>query len=121
MIIPVEPGQRMDGDLAALDSPEKGFLIVGAGRHAAASRDAVRQARTRAHLDAVPKGGPEDPRAGADRDAAENALGGGEAGRRFSEEDTLPVIEVPASLRKRSPCTPAARRRCLAPFRVCKM
>ena len=102
MIIPIEPGERMDGDVAALDSPEKGFLILGAGRHAAASRDAVRQARTRTHLDAVPKGGPEDPRAGADRDAAENALGGGEAERRFSEEDTLPVIEVPASLRKRS-------------------
>jgi hypothetical protein len=102
MIIPIEPGQRMDGDVAALDSPEKGFLMVGAGGHAAPSRDAVRQARTRAHLDAVPKGGPENPRPGADPDAAENALGGGEARRRFSEEDMLPVIEVPASFRKRS-------------------
>jgi hypothetical protein len=102
MIIPIEPGQRMDGDVTTVDSPEKGFLIVGAGRHAAASRDAVCQARARAHLDAVPKGGPEDPRSGADTDAAENALGRVEAGRRLSEEDTLPVIEVPASLRKRS-------------------
>ena len=102
MIIPIEPGERMRGDVAALDSPEKGFLILGAGRHAAASRDAVRQARTRAHLDTVPKGGPEDPRPGANPDAAENALGSGEARRRFSEEDTLPGIEVPAPLRERS-------------------
>ncbi len=102
MIIPIEPGQRVDGDVTAGDAPEKGFLVVGSGRHAAASRDAVRQARVRAHLDAVPKRGPQDPRPGSDPDAAEHALGGVEAGRRLPEEDTLPVIEVPASLRKGS-------------------
>ena len=102
MIIPIEPGQREDGDVAAGDSPEKGFLVVGPGRYAAASRDAVRQARLRAHLDAVPKGGAQDPGPGADPNAAEHARGGVEAGRRLSEEDTLPVIEVPASLRKGS-------------------
>lgn len=102
MIIPIEPGQRMDGDVAASDSPEKGFLVVGAGRNTAASRDAVRQARARAHFDAVPEGGPLDPRPGSDPDAAEHAVGSVEAGRRLSGEDTLPVIEVPASLRKGS-------------------
>jgi hypothetical protein len=102
MIIPIEPGQRVDHDVAAGDSPEKGFLMVGPGRYAAASRDAVREKRARAHLDAVPEGGPEDPRSGADPDAAEDAVGCNESRRRFPEEDTLPVIEVPASLRKRS-------------------
>jgi hypothetical protein len=102
MIIPIEPGEREDGDVAAGDSPEKGFLVLGPGRYAAASRDAVRQARLRAHLDAVPKGGAQDPGPGADLNAAEHARGGVEAGRRLSEEDTLPVIEVPASLRKGS-------------------
>ena len=102
MIIPIEPGQREDGDVAAGDTPEKGFLVVGVGRNAAASRDAVRQARLRAHLDAVPKRGPHDPGPGADANAAEHAREGVETGRRLSEEDTLPVIEVPASLRKGS-------------------
>ena len=102
MIIPIEPGKREDGDVAAGDGPEKGFLVVGAGRYAAASRDAVCQARARAHLDAVPERGSHDPRPGADPDAAEDARGGIEAGRLLSEEDTLPVIEVPASLRKGS-------------------
>jgi hypothetical protein len=102
MIIPIEPGKRVDGDVAALDAPEKGFLVVGAGRHTAASREAVRQARARAHLDAVPKDGPQDPRSGADANTSENAFRGVEAGGRLSEEDTLPVIEVPAALRKRS-------------------
>jgi hypothetical protein len=102
MIIPIEPGEREDGDVAAGDSPEKGFLVLGTSRYAAASRDAVRQARLRAHLDAVPDRGAQDPGPGADVNAAEHARGGVEAGRRLSEEDTLPVIEVPASLRKGS-------------------
>ena len=102
MIIPIEPGEREDGDVAAGDSPEKGFLVLGPGRYAAASRDAVRQARLRAHLDAVPDRGAQDPGPGADVNAAEHARGGVEAGRRLSEEDTLPVIEVPPSLRKGS-------------------
>ena len=102
VIIPIEPGQRVDGDVPAGESPEKGFLVVGAGRNASASRDAVRQARARAHLDAVSKSGPQDPRPGSDSDAAEHAVGGFVAGRRLSEEDTLPAIEVPASLGKGS-------------------
>ena len=100
MIISIEPGKREGSDVGAGDSPEKGFLVVGTGRYAAASRDAVHQARARAHLDAVPEGGSQDPSPGAHPDAAEDARGGLEAGRRLSEEDTLPVIEVPASLRK---------------------
>ncbi len=100
MIISIEPGKREDGGVAAGDIPEKGFLVVGPGPYAAASHDAVRQARARAHFDAVPERGPQDPRSGLDPDAAEHAVGGVEAGRRLSEEDTLPVIEVPASLRK---------------------
>ena len=76
--------------------------MVGTGRYAAASRDAVRQARARAHLDAVPDRGSQDPRPAPTRTRPEHARGGVEAGRRLSEEDTLPAIEVPASLRKRS-------------------
>ena len=102
MIISIEPGKREDSDVGAGDSPEKGFLVVGTGRYAAASRDAVRQARARAHFDAVPERGSQDSSPGADADAAEDARGGLESGRRVPEEETLPVIEAPASLRKGS-------------------
>jgi hypothetical protein len=102
MIIPVEAGERPGGDLTTRVCPEKGFLIVGAGRDTASRHEALGQPRARPDHDAVPHSGPVNRGAGLDPSAAEHASGSLEAGRRLSEEDTQPVIEVPAFLRERS-------------------
>lgn len=68
MRIVVEPGKRKRSDLAeGVGGPEKGFLIVSAGRNASASRQAVLEARARVHGDAAPDDGAAEDDAGPDR------------------------------------------------------
>jgi hypothetical protein len=102
MIIPIEAGKRPGGDLAAIVPPEKGFLIVGVGRDAASRHEALGQPRACPDHDAIPNGAAANRGAGLDPNAAEHTRGSLESGRRLSEEDTQPVIEVPAFLRERS-------------------
>ena len=111
MIIPIKPLERVGSDALATVREEKGFLIVSAGRDAAARQDTVGQPRAGADRDAVPQSRTEDLRPGPDGGAAQNALGCREPGRRLSEEDTQPVIEIPAVFRKRSSAVERFERR----------
>lgn len=112
MIIPVETGQRKSSDIAAaVGGPEKGFLIVSAVGHVAASRDTVRQARALAHGGAVPDGRAQETRALADRGAPEDAVGRVEPGGVALEEDSPLAVVAPASPRKRTSASQRFERR----------
>jgi hypothetical protein len=112
MRIPIEPEEREHRNLGTLGrGPEKGFVMLGPVRHAAARHDAVREAGPRADPDAVPQGGAPDLGSGCDGDASEHAFGGGEARRRLSEEDTQPILEIPAVFRKRASAVERFERR----------
>ena len=94
MIIPIEPEQRIDGDGSSdLGRPEKGFLVVGAVRHPSPSRDAIRQARARAHRDSAPDRAALDPRARADARVSEHAVGDVEPRGGAAVEDAPASVE----------------------------
>jgi hypothetical protein len=102
MIIPIDPGQGPCPDLAAGSRPEKGFRIVGSRRDSAPRHEAVDQPCSCADRHAVPDDRSPNRSSGIDPDASQDAVGGFEASRRLSDEDTQPMIEIPAPFRKGS-------------------
>jgi hypothetical protein len=100
MIVPIEPGEGKHADVAAGSRPEKGFRMIGSRRDEAARDQAVLETGAFADSNTLEDDGSSDRSARADRDAPENAVGRLEAARRLSDEDTQPIIEIPASFRK---------------------
>ncbi len=72
MRIVIEPGElERDGVAGGIGGPEKGFLVVGARRNASPSREAVLEARARAHGGSRP-----DDAAAEDGPGTERVSGG---------------------------------------------
>ncbi|HEY7575821.1 MAG TPA: hypothetical protein VIB08_11690 [Thermoanaerobaculia bacterium] len=102
MIIGIEPGKRVRGDVAAAGGEEKGFRIVGTRRDPPARDEAVGESGVLPDRDLVPDGASSQGRTPADPRTPQDAVDRLEPGRRFSGEDTQPLIELPATRRKRS-------------------
>ena len=96
-----EPGQGIGANLGGVrGSPEKGFVMLGAGRDAASRDEAVREPRALPDRDTVPQSGAANPGAVPDQDIGDHAFfdiepAAAEPTRRRPGENTPPGVEIP--------------------------
>jgi len=102
MIVPIEPGQGPRDNVPAGGRPEKGFRMIGSRMDAAARQHAIAQPCICTDRDPVEQDGPPDRSPGFHARAAQDTVGCLEPPRRLSDEDTQPIVEIPASFRKGS-------------------
>jgi hypothetical protein len=107
VIISIETGERIGGDVAGVGGEEKGFRIVSAGGDAPTRHETVGETGAVPDLDPGPDDAAPQGSTPSDPSAPQDAVGRLEPGRRFSGEDTQPLIELAGSGGKRS----AARER----------
>lgn len=107
-----EPGQGVGADLVdAGGSPEKGFVILGAGRNAASRDEAVRETRVLPDPDIVEQSRAADPSSVPDRGIANDAFGDLDTEGQLPGEDTELWVEIPAAGREESSASERFERR----------
>jgi hypothetical protein len=108
----IEPGQEIGADVVDTDgSPEKGFVMLGAGRNAASRDEAVRKTRAFPDPDTVPQSRAANPGAAADLGMPDHAFGDVGTLGQLPGEDTELWVEIPAADRELSSASERFERR----------